>query len=64
MNEKKYGLYSPSMANQTGVIFVYKRPDGSEVEVSGISLDPECSSYHWKDKVLLGEVTDFVKTIR
>lgn len=57
---KHYGCYSEKQRKYTGTIF-YHTPEGKLVEVTGIYPDYECESNKWDDKVLLGEVTNYVR---
>lgn len=62
-----YGMYSEAAASlvdrgpcppgrMTHGANLYGTPDGRTVWVTGIDSDPECSSYSWPDKVLVGEI--------
>lgn len=59
---KLYGCFSARQARLTGTL-LYERPDGTTVEVSSVSPDPEFNMTWWDDKVLLGEVTKFVRKL-
>lgn len=62
--KKRYGCYSAkAVANGCGT-FWYKRPDGSEVEVTSVESDPKCAEYKWPGKKLVGEVAGFLRNGR
>jgi hypothetical protein len=52
---KKYGWYSILQAEIAGTSF-YSTPDGSKIEVSCVSDNPDDSGCKWDDMVPLGEV--------
>lgn len=58
---KKYGFYSGRSHDAGHGTHWYAKPDGSEVEVSCISLDPEGAEYRWDDKKAVGEVTQWLR---
>lgn len=61
MEEKRkvYAFYS-AKAHQKHSFVVYQKPDGTNVKVTCITEDPLGDSYHWPDKVFLGEATDWI----
>jgi len=59
----KYGFYSRKAADRYGSI-VYKTPTGQEVEVTVIFSSPTHESYNWDDKICVGEITDYVRTVK
>lgn len=59
----KYGLYSAKDANQRGYT-VWKTPDGREVNITCASSTPEGIGYEWPDKVLVGEVVSYVRSVK
>lgn len=59
----KYAWYSKKAARQNGTV-IYRRPDGSEVEVSSVSDDPTKHGLGWDDVEYIGEVTEFVRRSR
>lgn len=50
-----YGVYSTEAAKQFGSS-IYARPDGAEVEVTGVYNQPD-ARYGWPDAVWIGEVS-------
>jgi len=54
----KYGLYSAEAARLFGS-FYYKKPDGSQVEITCVCDTPDWDGYCWKDKVSVGEVVEY-----
>lgn len=59
--EKKYAVYSEGQS-QYGV-YEYSKLDGSTVWVTEVSARPGCPGNEWPDKVDLGEVVSFVRTV-
>lgn len=59
MKPQFYGFYSFEAA-KICPSFVYTAPDGSEVWVTTLTLDPEAKSYKWEDKICVGLVLKFV----
>jgi len=57
-----YAFYSEQYFNRRGGVY-YKTPDGREVLASQVSLDPNGSDFQWPDKVPLGVVTDYVRSV-
>lgn len=57
---KLYGVYSQAASEQFGTV-IYKGVNGSEVSVTAVYSDKESPDYKWPDKVLIGEVTQFVR---
>lgn len=55
----KYGVYSAKAALSHGTI-LYENPNGEILVVTAIDNDPDFSTYHWDDKVLLGPVGSYV----
>lgn len=63
--DKNYAAYSCAAAQAGCGTVVYRKPDGTEVEVSSVSTnDPFCSDFKWEDKILLGEVAEWVRAGR
>ena len=58
----KFGFFSETAAGKLGSL-LYKRPDGTEVDVTAIYDTKEEGEkfYHWNDKVCVGEVTRFIR---
>jgi hypothetical protein len=49
MSNSQFGFYSKTAAKQFGS-FLYKMEDGSEQEITSLSLDKLGSDYQFKDK--------------
>lgn len=77
--EKKYAFFSKKMYQRCSELMyfsglgekyvvqpscLYLDVNGNEVEVTGIDNNYECSFYKWDDKVLLGEVVEYVGPCR
>ena len=60
--QTKYGFYSQQAAKKIGVV-EYATPDGGKVQVTAVGYDPAGSFYHWGDKVCVGEVTNYIRTV-
>jgi hypothetical protein len=59
---KLYGVYSAkSAAMFHDSIYIWTRPDGTEVEVTGVYDQPNDPAYLWPDAVWLGEVLTFIR---
>jgi len=58
--EKLYGWVS-NQSNRHSSTVVYRRPNGSEVEVSFVSYNPTHHGTCWTDCLCIGEVTEFVR---
>ncbi len=43
---------------------IYSSPEGKEKIVSGIDSDPECKNNNIPDKVLVGQVTEYIRPAR
>jgi hypothetical protein len=45
--------------------FLYRKPDGTEVEVTSVFSSKERGEriYRWDDKVCVGEVTKFIRPV-
>lgn len=56
-----FGWCSSAALNAGCATFIWKRPDGTEIEISGTDDNPECSHICWDDKGLVGEVMEFVR---
>jgi hypothetical protein len=54
-----YGFYSAKCATLHGCC-VYKRPDGSYINVTSVSKSATASGTSWDDVVFVGEVTECV----
>lgn len=61
MKDGEYGFYSQAAQDAGCGTTFYQLEDGSEVEVTMISTDPECSNYYWEDVVHLGRVFKFIR---
>ena len=57
---EKYGWYSAKHAALGGSTAIYTRPDGSEVEVSFVTLDANSSGTKWDDIQCVGPVVKFI----
>ena len=57
---RHWGFFSQEASSRCGTE-VYRTLDGREVEVTAACNDPEGSNYHWDDKVMVGEVTEWVR---
>jgi hypothetical protein len=57
---KLYGAYSVEAARRCGT-HIYLRPDGTEVEITFVSLINHNSTYLWEDVVWVGEIVKFVR---
>jgi hypothetical protein len=53
-----YGWFSEKSLSVSGTSF-YLTEDGTEVEVTCITDDPEGKEYHWDDKQFLGKVVQW-----
>jgi len=59
--EKIFAVYSEKQKMIAGSR-IYRRSDGSLVEVTCVENTPNCpGGCYWDDKVDMGEVTEFVK---
>lgn len=63
MNETKHGHYSQRAAEKFGS-HLYSTPEGDQVEVTVVGLDPSAERYQWHDKVYVGEVTTWIGRCR
>jgi len=61
MEIMQYGFFSNEAVSKGVRTFIYRRPDGSEVEVIGVALDKEGTGYGWDDKVCVGPVGGFIR---
>ena len=59
----RYGFYSETAAKQFGYQ-VYKTPSGGEVMTTCVSTHPDAPEYAFSDKRCVGEVTDYVRTVK
>jgi hypothetical protein len=58
--KNKIGFYSARAAELFGTI-IYKTPENKEIHVTAIMDEGEdIEHYKWKDKVCLGQVTEYV----
>lgn len=57
-----YGFFSEKAAQKYGHM-TFTTPNGSKVDVTVISSDPEGSEYMWDDKIKMGVVLDYVRTV-
>lgn len=62
--ETLYGFYSAKAADSGYKIHVYESINGGEIYVTSVSSDPENSRYKWDDKVFVGVVTKYLRTIK
>jgi hypothetical protein len=58
----RYGFYSAKAAVRFGYS-TYTTPSGNKVDVTEVSQDPDGSNYNWADKVKVGVVIDYVRSI-
>jgi hypothetical protein len=58
----KYGFYSEEAAKRCPV-YIYRTSDGREVRATGLSTVPTGDDYMWKDKICVGVVSEYVRTI-
>ena len=57
-----HGFYSAEAEAEYGY-FIYTLKDGSEVKVTGVTLDKEGLGYKWEDKRYVGEVVKYVRSL-
>jgi hypothetical protein len=60
-NKKMFAVFSAKQKQCAGSS-IYRRPDGSEVEVTSVGSEKGCPETKWQDKVDLGEVMSWVRT--
>ena len=60
-NKKLFAVFSAKQKQYAGSS-IYRRPDGSEVEVTCVSSNEGCPETKWDDKVDLGEVVSWVRS--
>jgi len=62
MSDKKlFAVFSAKQKECAGSS-IYRRPDGSEVEVTCVGSKDGCPETKWDDKINLGEVVDWVRS--
>lgn len=59
----RYGFFSQAAVDSGCGSAEYKTPDGKLVEVTCVSSKRDDQDYRWPDKVFVGEVTEFVRTL-
>ncbi len=62
MDEKLYGWYSAKHDQIRGHA-IYRTPGGTEVVATAVYRGPTAASYHWDDRVCVGEVTTWVSSV-
>lgn len=60
-NNKIFAVFSAKQKEWVGSS-IYRRPDGSEVEITSVSSEEGCPETKWSDKVSVGEVVAWVRT--
>jgi hypothetical protein len=58
-----HAYYSPTAAKQFG-FNIYEMPDGSQVETTDVGPDRDGASYLWQDKIYVGVVSEWVRSIK
>ena len=58
----KYAIYSEKQAAMAGTA-EYTTPDGGTVIVTHVSDKPGCPTCLWDDKIDMGEVVKYVRTV-
>lgn len=58
----KYAVFSAKQKDLIGS-FLWRRSDGTEVEVTAVADEPGCPTTEWGDKVDLGPVEKYVRRV-
>lgn len=59
-----YAFFSQVAVSRGASILLYDTPHGRQIEVTFISRDKNGAGYDYDDKIFMGKVTTFVRTIK
>ena len=57
---KLYGIFSRKQAEVNGIIYIYRKPDGTNIECTEISPKQGSPNTAFDDKIDLGEVIKYI----